>query len=302
MLYTGRETRNPKGWTHTRIGAFETIKWPKRCSSGGPSPRVSVEVGRVKNPNENPVAEKAIAEFENELLREEYGESPISELTLAVATARFNSRLRRKGLSSRELWTQRNQFTQEQLPISDMNVIRAQQESRNINHGFSETSKCKKPPRTVQDIYVGDLVYLYTDKSETQSKSRYLVVSVQIKTFSGSQLRASSYKVKLTECYKILVAAAPHQNKANTSNDDNESDMDDQYTMENYPKQIVDPPPDRSEVPPILICENLDDLDNAEGPPPQIYTTETNMDGEQNFQRALRKRNELKAPIRFKDY
>jgi hypothetical protein len=60
------------------------------------------------------------------------------------------------------------------------------------------------------------------------------------------------------------------QNKAHTSNDDNESDMDDQYTMENYPKQIVDPPPDRPEVPHILKCETLDDLENAEGRPPQI--------------------------------
>jgi hypothetical protein len=51
-----------------------------------------------------------------------------------------------------------------------------------------------------------------------------------------------TYDVKLTESYKIPVAAAPHQRKANTSKDDNESDMDDQYTMENYPKQIVDPP------------------------------------------------------------
>ena len=76
--------------------------------------------------------------------------------------------------------------------------------------------------------------------------------------------------------------------------------MDDQYTMENYPKQIVDPPPDRPEVPPILICENLDDLENAEGPPPQIYTTETNMDGEQNFQRALRKRSELNTQYTLK--
>jgi hypothetical protein len=62
-----------------------------------------------------------------------------------------------------------------------------------------------------------------------------------ISKLSGSKFRALSYKVKLTECYKIPVAAAPHQNKANTSKEDNESDMDDQYTMENYPKQIVDP-------------------------------------------------------------
>ena len=186
-----------------RIGAFETAKWPWGYSSGGPSPRVSVEVGRMKNPNKNPVAEKAIAEFADELLSEEHGELPISELTLAVATARLNSRLRQKGLSSRESWPQRNQFTQEQLPISDMNVIRAQQESRNINHVFSETSKSRKPPRTVQDISVGDLVFLYTDKSKTQSRGRYLVVSVDgewclINKLVGSQLRASSYKVKLT--------------------------------------------------------------------------------------------------------
>jgi len=64
---------------------------------------ISVEVGRVKNPNKHPVAEKAFAEFEDELLSEDNGESPISELTLAVATARLNSRLRPKGLSSREL-------------------------------------------------------------------------------------------------------------------------------------------------------------------------------------------------------
>ena len=182
-----------------------SLKWPKRCSSGGPSPWfrslqddpflkqfiISVEVGRVENPNKHPVAEKVIAEFEDELFSEEHGESPISELTLAVATARLNSRLRQKGLSSRELWTQRNQFTQEQLSISDMNVIRAQQESLNINHDFSETSKCRKPPRTVQDISVGDLVYLYSDKSKTQSWSRYLVASVDgewclINKLSGS--------------------------------------------------------------------------------------------------------------------
>ena len=118
-------------------------------------------------------------------------------------------------------------------------------------------------------------MYLYTDKSKIQSRSRYLVVSVDgewclIKTFSGRHHRASFYKVKLTECYTIPVSAAPHQNKANTSNDDNEPDMHDQYTTKNYPKQIVDPRPDRPDVPHILICENLDDLENAEGPHPKF--------------------------------
>ncbi|CAG2187683.1 unnamed protein product [Mytilus edulis] len=69
---------------------------------------ISIEIGRVKNRNKNPVADKAIAELEDELLREEHDHSPLSENTLVIATTRLNSRLRQRGLSSRELWTQRS--------------------------------------------------------------------------------------------------------------------------------------------------------------------------------------------------
>ena len=114
-------------------------------------------------------------------------------MALAVATARLNTRLRKQGLSSREIWTQRNQFTHEQLPIVDMNIIRAQHEARESNHWFSEISKCKRPGRPIQEIAVGDLVYLYSNKSKTQSRSRYLVVSLEgewcfVKMFTGNQL------------------------------------------------------------------------------------------------------------------
>ena len=74
---------------------------------------VTIDVGRVKNKNKNPVAEKAVRELEEELIRQEPGGRPVSAVGLALATARLNSRLRLPGLSSRELWTQRNQFTQE---------------------------------------------------------------------------------------------------------------------------------------------------------------------------------------------
>ena len=84
---------------------------------------VTIEVGRVKNKNKNPVAEKAVRELEEELIRQEPGGKPVSEVGLSLATARLNSRLRLTGLSSRELWTQRNQFTHEQLPLSDYQLI-----------------------------------------------------------------------------------------------------------------------------------------------------------------------------------
>jgi hypothetical protein len=52
------------------------------------------------------VAEKAIAELEEEILRQAPNGGPIWTVTLAIATSRLNSRLRREGLSARELWTQ----------------------------------------------------------------------------------------------------------------------------------------------------------------------------------------------------
>ncbi|CAC5379307.1 unnamed protein product [Mytilus coruscus] len=119
---------------------------------------ISIEIGRVKNQNKNPVADKAIAELEDELLREERDQSPLSENTLVIATTRLNSRIRQRGLSSHELWTHRNQFTNEQLPISDMNIIRALHEARNKNHGFNEISKCSRPGRPIPDVSIGDLV------------------------------------------------------------------------------------------------------------------------------------------------
>ena len=102
---------------------------------------ITIKDGRVKNKNNNPVAEKAVCELEEELIRQEPGGRPVSAVGLALATARLNSRLRLPGLSSRELWTQRNQFTHEQLLLSDYNLILGKHEQRSTNHAFSEKSK-----------------------------------------------------------------------------------------------------------------------------------------------------------------
>ena len=68
--------------------------------------RLSLEIGRVKNPNKNPVAEKAIIELEEERLKQEPTGGPVSQLGLVIAVARLNSRIHYSGLSARELWTQ----------------------------------------------------------------------------------------------------------------------------------------------------------------------------------------------------
>ena len=79
--------------------------------------RITIELGQAKNPNKNPVAERAVQELETELLRQEPLGGAVSPLTLAVATSALNSRIRSRGLSSREMWTQRTSFQTGSYPL-----------------------------------------------------------------------------------------------------------------------------------------------------------------------------------------
>ncbi len=140
---------------------------------------VSNEVGCVKNINKNPVAEKAVLELEEELLGKEPGGGPVSELGLSVATASFNSRLRSQGLSSLELWTQHNQFTNEQIPLNDLQYIIAEHQARQTNHQYSENAKgVLRPCTPVTSPKVGDVVYVKSDRDKTRARDRYVIVSI----------------------------------------------------------------------------------------------------------------------------
>ena len=109
--------------------------------------QITIELGQAKNPKKNPVAERAVQEFEMELLRQEPLGGAVSPLTLAVATSALNSRIRSRGLSSREMWTQRDQFSNKQLPLTDDHLISLQHEQRRYNHPHSERSKAPTQQR-----------------------------------------------------------------------------------------------------------------------------------------------------------
>ena len=126
-----------------------------------------------------------------------------------MATANLNTRIRNRGLSAREMWLQGDQFTNAQIPFSDLQVVRQQHSLRLGNHPASEKSKapgcCPRPSMPVQ---VSDLVYITSDGSKTHTRNQYLVVSVDglwcnVRKFTGSQLRSTSYRVKLSECYRV---------------------------------------------------------------------------------------------------
>lgn len=171
--------------------------------------RLSIELGRVKNPNKNPVAERAIQELEDEALRSNLSNSALTPLSLSLITARLNTRIRSRGLSSREMWTQRDQFSNNQLPVADHELILSQQELRQKNHIHSERAKCPSGRfPALPNLCVGDIVYLRCDLNKSKSRDRYLVAEVDppwcnIRKFAGNQLRRTLYRVKYTDCYKV---------------------------------------------------------------------------------------------------
>ena len=85
--------------------------------------RIVLEIGRVKNRNKNPVA---VQELELELLRQDPHGGPVPPVVLSVATATLNSQIRSRGFSACEMCTQRDQFSNIQIPLSDHAVISQQ--------------------------------------------------------------------------------------------------------------------------------------------------------------------------------
>ena len=183
---------------------FQQIQAKKEFASHN----IIIELGRALNENKNPVGEKAVRELIRELLflRPEGGK--VSATELSQATAVLNSRIRSAGVSAYEIFTQRDQNSGLQLDIDDMKLIKEQQERRVGNHLHSQRSKSSKALRPEASVAVGDIVYLYDDKSKLSARSRYIVISIDgdccnIKKFTRQYLGASTYTVKLRDCFVV---------------------------------------------------------------------------------------------------
>ena len=181
--------------------------------------------------------------------------------TLALVTANANSRIRCDALVAREVWTQRDQLTGEQLPIVDRQLILSQNYSRQQNHSPSAKSKARgrtKPPSAV--ISVGDLVFLKGDRDKLKAREKYLVVNIredlscELRKFTSSQFRSKIYLVPMYECYPVaptVLAQSPqgpirglHKPSAFDSDDDaNPVLLPPRHSTVPAPSSVVSTPP-----------------------------------------------------------
>ena len=193
---------------------------------------ISMILGNSKN--KNPVAERAIEELEIEILKIAPDKGPITKVTLALATAATNSRIRRDKLSSRELWTKRDQLTGKAVLVDDKVLIDNQVQSREANHHHSAKSKARgRPASLIHPISIGSLIYLKSERSKLQARNQYIVSSIgekscTIRKFVNGQYRAKTYPVKLTDIYPVL-GAKPGFSKHHEYGSDSESSDSEKY-------------------------------------------------------------------------
>ena len=169
---------------------------------------IHVEVGRIKNPNKNPVAERAVQEFENELAKD-HPSKVLSPLEVTIICTQINHKIRFPGLSSKEMLTKRDQFSNLQLQVDDVDLIIQKHNQHISNHAPSARSKATRPALDSKPIEVGDLVYLVGDSiSKGKQRERYIVASVDnewcnVRKFTNNQLKSMTYRVKRSHCYRV---------------------------------------------------------------------------------------------------
>ena len=221
---------------------FKTLKNDQRLVAQG----ITLDFGRVKNINKNPVAEKCNQELEVELLRIEPSGGPISEVVLQNAVHTLNSRVRNRGLSAREILFCRDQFTSAQLKIDDGVFRERQHNIRQQNHSPSARSKSNSaaPAAAPANIRVGSLVYLKKEGDKTKARESYIVMKVNgniatIHKFNHSgKFMSTPYEVPLEEL--LLAVKCQPLTPALSMEDCSSSDDEDDPS---YGQNLVAPTP-----------------------------------------------------------
>ena len=175
---------------------------------------ITLDYGRVKNLNKNPVAEKCNQELELELLHIDPTGAPVTDVILQDAVHILNSRVRNRGLSAREILFCRDQITSAHLNIDDNVLNELQQKARLQNHTPSARSKGTSGiPAIRTDITAGSLVYMKKEGNKFQARDSYMVVDIKChlailqKITSTGKFMSRKYEVPIEE----LFLAVEHQ-------------------------------------------------------------------------------------------
>ena len=144
--------------------------------------KLNIEVvpGDSKNVNKNPVAERAVREIEDEILKIQSPDREITSSILAQATMAVNNKIRYTGYTANELFTNTNSLTGEKLKIEDHKLSDLQFENRQKAHEPSAKAKATKRESRIENPIVkkGDLIMIKSDKTKHEARKIYIVIDI----------------------------------------------------------------------------------------------------------------------------
>lgn len=197
----------------------------KKCS-------VKLEIGRTHNVNKNPIAENCVKEFRKERLRLDPRGGPISEQDRILITKNVNSRIRNRGLSSKEILLRRDHESNNIISIKDSDLSLSQFNKRNLVNDKHNNTATDSP----HSFTIGDRIYIISDLSKLRSREEYIVTSLFSKNDekwaeimkSEGQFRKKKYSVKLSE---IMPVSSNFDPKAvqDSLDDDGDGGLDEEF-------------------------------------------------------------------------
>ncbi|KAJ8378346.1 hypothetical protein AAFF_G00243660 [Aldrovandia affinis] len=118
---------------------------------------------------------------------------------------------------------------------------------KNVNKNPVAEKAVQELQAVPPSILPGDLVYLYGDRNKSKARDRYLVSGIDgawcsIQKFTGSQLHRTSYRVRLSDCYKVegLLVGSDLLNDRLLSDEDSDDFLP---CGPDIPPAISEPPP-----------------------------------------------------------
>ena len=170
------------------ITGFQSLRNDVSLQSYG----ITLDFGFVKNKNSKSIVDKAIQELELEFLKKTPSGGAITNVQLQLAMQTLKSRIRNRDLSAKEILLQRDQITNKQLSVSDVNLSEKQDTTRKKNHLPSAASKTPRDKVAFPtNLKMGDLVFIKDERSKYKARDRYIIRSIDVRYV---QLQKLSFK------------------------------------------------------------------------------------------------------------
>ena len=208
---------------------------------------INLEIGSSKNKQKNSVAEKAIRELREEIIKVSSKGGKISETQLCKATMNLNFKIRHTGHSAKELWVKRDQNFGQNLEFEDKDLSDIQYKMRVQSHDSSARYESRNAKKVVlPQVKIGDKIFIKSDGSKSKARDPYLVLAfvpnkneIEVQKFLDKN-RKNFIRVHLQNVFKANPVDEKEQDDEDPLDDDEYDVHENTVVHETHSNQLKD--------------------------------------------------------------